>query len=292
MRLQAFELKEPLPELNEPHALAMLRPWIDVGNVSTLLFSRLEGMFGAREMGKLARPGNFFDFTRYRPNLYIEGGVRKLAVPNATISYARREGSNDLIFLHLLEPHMLGEVYANSISRLLEQFNVKRYFLIGSMYDIVPHNRPFLVTGGATQKKIGDKLEKAGVQSSSYQGPTTITYLVTQKTAEMGIESMSLIVHLPQYLPLEEDYSGLVRLMEVLSGLYDFSLDNRDVEKAEGQKKEADLAVSRDPKLKAFVSQLENYYEERVTKHEEEKKRLSPEIEGFLKEIEKRFKQN
>ena len=72
---------------------------------------------------------------------------------------------------------------------------------MGSMYDIVPHTRPLLVTGGAPQKKIADYLLKTGVQTSNYQGPTTITYLVTQKAAELGIESMNLIVHLPQYLP-------------------------------------------------------------------------------------------
>ena len=32
MRLRAFEIDEPLPELNEPHALAILKPWVDVEN--------------------------------------------------------------------------------------------------------------------------------------------------------------------------------------------------------------------------------------------------------------------
>lgn len=292
MRVQAFEINDPLPKLREPHALAILRPWIDVGNVGTMLLARLEGMFGAREIGRLARPGNFFDFTRYRPNIYMEGGTRKLAIPNATVTCTQLESGNDFVFLHLLEPHMLGEAYTSSIVRLLELFNVKRYFLVGSMYDIVPHSRPFLVTGGSAQKKIGDLFEKAGVQSSNYQGPTTITYLVTQKLAELGIDSMSLIAHLPQYLPHEEDYSGLVRLMEILSTLYDFHVDKNDTEKAEDQRDQTNLAVSRDPKLKAFVSQLEIYYEERVKKQEENKSHLSPEVEGFLKEIENRFRQN
>lgn len=60
MRLGAFEIDEPVPELNEPHALAMLQPWIDVGGVGTLTLSWLEGHFQAKEVGRLARPGNFF----------------------------------------------------------------------------------------------------------------------------------------------------------------------------------------------------------------------------------------
>jgi hypothetical protein len=33
MRIKAFELEEPVPELREPHVIAMLEPWIDAGNV-------------------------------------------------------------------------------------------------------------------------------------------------------------------------------------------------------------------------------------------------------------------
>ncbi len=76
MRLGAFELNEPLPELNEPHALAMLQPWIDVGSVGTLTLSWLETYLGAKELASLARPGNFFDFTRYRPTSYFQEGRR------------------------------------------------------------------------------------------------------------------------------------------------------------------------------------------------------------------------
>lgn len=291
MRVRAFNLNEPLPELNKPHALAMLRPWIDVGNVGTMLFNRLESIFQAKELGKLAIPGNFFDFTRYRPSIVIRDNVRQLEIPNVTVTYARREKGNDFLFFHLLEPHMLGELYTDSILRLLQIFNVKRYILVGSMYDIVPHTKPLLVTGSAT-KNMSEILDRAGVQSSNYQGPTTITYLVSQKGSEIGIESTSLIVHLPQYLPLEEDFTGLVRLMEVLSALYNFPVEKSDIEKAEDQRRDIDLAVGRDPKLKAFVTHLESYYEDKTKKRDEETKGLSPEIEGFLKDIEKRFKQN
>ncbi len=76
MRIGAFELNEPIPELREPHVFATLRPWIDVNNVGTLTLNGLEAQFGAKELAKLARPGNFFDFTRYRPTLYCEEGVR------------------------------------------------------------------------------------------------------------------------------------------------------------------------------------------------------------------------
>src|SRR5512139_2022411 len=113
MRIGAFELYEPIPELRDPYVLAILWPWIDVNNVATLTLSGLEEQFAAKELGRLAKPGHFFDFTRYRPNLYYEEGVRHIKVPNVRLSYAQRAEGNDLIFLRLLEPHCLAEAYVD-----------------------------------------------------------------------------------------------------------------------------------------------------------------------------------
>ena len=82
MWIGAFELNEPIPELREPHFLAILRPWIDVNNVGSLTLDGLEAHLGAKELAKLAKPGNFFDFTRYRPILYFDGEIRQYSVPS------------------------------------------------------------------------------------------------------------------------------------------------------------------------------------------------------------------
>ena len=90
MRIGAFEVKEPIPELNEPYLFAILWPWIDVNNVGTLVLNELETQYGAKELASLAKPGHFFDFTRYRPDLYLEEGIRRVSIPNTTLSYAKR----------------------------------------------------------------------------------------------------------------------------------------------------------------------------------------------------------
>ena len=71
MILGEFELTEPLPDLHNTCAIVMLRPWIDVGRAATLVLTQLEQHLGAKELGRLARPGTYFDFTRYRPRTRI-----------------------------------------------------------------------------------------------------------------------------------------------------------------------------------------------------------------------------
>lgn len=295
MRLGAFELNEPLPELREPHALAMLQPWIDVGNVGTLTLAWLEKHFKAKDLAALVRPGNFFDFTRYRPTIYYKEGHRQVAIPNAYATCGQRDTGNDFIFIHMLEPHSHSEIYVDSLVRLLKRFEVKRYCLLGSMYDLVPHTRPLLVTGGAVGGGAKQKLEEMGIQTSTYQGPTTITTLVSQYALEMGAETISLIVHLPQYTQLDEDYIGATRLMRVLGSLYDLPIDETYIKKAEQQLEQINVALEKNPQLKDIVTQLESRYETRAEhrqEQEDETPQLSPEVEKFLTEMERRFREN
>ncbi len=290
MRLGAFELHEPVPQLEGSHALVRLEPWIDVGRVGTLTLSWLEAHFQAKELAKLARPGNFFDFTRYRPTVYYQGDQRRMDIPNAYVTYGQPTTGHAFLFIHLLEPHSHSEVYVESLVRLLTRFEVTRYCQVGSMYDLVPHTRPLLISGRATGNGMARELEEMGIGSSNYQGPSSITALISQCAIEMGIETMSLMVHLPQYTQLDEDYIGAVRLMGVLSELYDVPADESYIEKAERQVEQVSLAVENNPQMKATVEQLERHYDSLAkTKPAKGTPQLSPEVERFLNEMGKRL---
>ena len=220
-------------------------------------------------------------------------GHREIIVPNTIVTYAKQDEGQDFIFINMLEPNMFAERYISSILQLLTTLGIRRYCLLGSMYDMVPHTRPLLVTGGATGENAVRELKKAGVGSSSYEGPTTICSLITQEAGELGIETVSLMVRLPQYTQLEKDYTGQVRLLEVLRGFYGIPIDEEILRRARQQIKDIDVEVNRSRKLKEVVNHLETYYDaQSVTKQKEETPPLSPEVESFLKEMENRFKQD
>jgi hypothetical protein len=228
MRIGGFQLRDPVPECKEPYVLATLRPWIDVNNVGTLVLKELAKRFAATEVGRLSKPGCFYDFTRYRPTIHLEGGIRDVSIPNTTIRYAKREGQNDLFLLRLLEPHAHSELYVASVVKLLKTLKAKKYILLGSMYDAIPHTRPLLVSGYGMGEQALHDVRRAGVLPITYHGPSTIANLITKEAAESGIEAIVFIVSLPQYLALEEDHLGKVRLMEILNMLYDIPVDKED----------------------------------------------------------------
>jgi predicted ATP-grasp superfamily ATP-dependent carboligase len=292
MKIGAFELDEPLPELHNPHAFALLRPWVDVSSVGSLTIAMLENQFKAQPLGKLSEPGSFFDFTRYRPVIQLKGGQREVQVPNSLINYAKGPHDNDLVFLHLLEPHMLGEAYAESILKVLRKLGISRYCLLGAMYDAVPHTKPLIVTGAASGS-AESALHALGVRSSDYEGPTTIAILASLEASKYDIETMTLIVHLPQYSQLDEDYAGRLRLLEVICSLYNFPIDlEQSKHEAEEQYAKLSLAAEKQPGVKEIIEWLEAYYEARIGEAEEEPPKLSPEVERFLREMDKRFGQS
>jgi len=114
--------------------------------------------------------------------------------------------------------------------------------------------------------------------------------------AERGRETMSMIVSLPQYTQLDDDYIGTLRLQGILASLYGFTLPEDTIRQAELQREQINEAVGTNPQVKEIVDQLENTFD-RVddgddSLDEAEPPALSPQVEDFLREMERRFRRD
>ena len=285
MRIGDFEFDEPLPELKEPHVLAVLRPWIDVGRVGTISLRRIERHLGAREVGRLVRPGRYYDYTRYRPRSRIRQGKREYRIPNTTVRVAVRENGPDLVTLHLLEPHAYGEDFTDSVNEMLDLLGVKRYSLVGAMYDMVPHTRPLLVSGGSVDASNAEEYRSVNVKPSDYEGPTTITHLTFQHAEAMKMDTRIFVVHLPQYFQVEEDFTGAARLTGILCRLYGLPSRLEDRERGTQQYASLQSVVSDTGEVSRLLERLEERYDRenrQASSGAGPVAPLSPQIEEFL----------
>ena len=291
MDIGAFKIQDDIPEITNPYVIAMIKPWVDVGKVGTLTLNRIERFFGATEIGQLAKPGKFFDFTRYRPNMRFVQGKRTMRIPNSFLKHGKSENGQDYLFLHLFEPHANGEEYVESILEIVKQFKVERYCRVGAMYDAVPHTRPILITGAIGEINQIRQVENLRLRQSSYQGPTTIMNLLAVGIDDLEMETLNFMAHLPQYAQLEEDYSGVSRMIEVLSSIYaDIPKDLSPIRRGQRLYRELTKAVENNSELKGLIEQMESMYDsDRKSELDEsqgdEASSLSPEIEDFLDEI-------
>ena len=284
---------DPVPELRRPVAIAMLRPWIDVGRVGTLSLNIIQRHLGAREIGRLAEPGKFFDFTRYRPRMRIVDGERVFTTPNTIIHCARDERvDRDYLFLHIREPHAYGESYCRAIFDALAYFDVREYCRVGGMYDSVPHTRPLLVTGSMSDEQAAKAAGLVSQRQSSYQGPTSIVNMVAELAVANDIPTSSLMAHLPQYMQLDEDHMGCARIVEILSAMFDLPRSLAPRQRGIRQYEDVNKAVESNPEVRTLVGRLESYYDRvladdslsEMEDDEEDSPDLAPDVEQFLRE--------
>ena len=287
MRVGAFEISEPAPELHDTRAIAMLRPWVDVGRVGTLVLTKLQEHLGATELARLARPGTFFDFTRDRPRVRLVEGSRVLTTPNSIVNYAHgSENGRDHLLLHLREPHAMSEDYTDSIVTLLRHFDVTEYCRVGGMYDSVPHTRPLLVTGSLSEAQVKRTEGLFSPRKSTYEGPTSIVNLVNEQLEDSGIGTATLMVHLPSYAQLDEDHLGAFRLSQVLCAAYGFPASLADPERGQEQYNGITRMVENNPEVNSVIERLEVEYDRlQASLEPEEKVPLPPELEKFLREV-------
>ena len=216
MEIGAFEIKDDVLELEHPRMIVTLRPWIDVGSVGTMVFSYLDNLFDTQPVGKLNHPGQFYDFTRYRPTMYRIEGVRNIDVPNSSLRGTKDYMGHDYLFLRILEPHLNSELVLDSIVEVAQYYSASMYWQIGSMYGATQHTRALTITGWSSEEKIQQCFEELGIHASTYEGPTSIMSMATEKLRDKGIATSHTLVQLPPYARLEEDYRGQEQILTLL----------------------------------------------------------------------------
>lgn len=293
MKIGAFEVTEAITQLRDTVAVATLRPWIDAGNVGTLTLRRLQSALGAREGGQLARPGEFFDFTRYRPTVRYDGDERQFVVPNTRLSYARRPGG-DVLFLDVIEPHARSEEYLDSIVEVLRAANVKAHWRIGAWFGAVPHTRPLHVSMSIGGKQVDARTRREVRRSTRYEGPTSIMSLLGEMLERRGVENNALMLQLPHYVQLDDDHTAAASMLEAAATVLDVEVDVAEAVtgmKVRGQRQyeRIDRMVSGDPDLKQAVAGFEQAYDMEHGRPEPDGPALSPEIERFLGEVVRRI---
>ncbi|HCG90770.1 MAG TPA: hypothetical protein DEZ08_02885 [Dehalococcoidia bacterium] len=272
--------------LNKPDVLMVLKPWIDVGRVGTRVLRHLKKELEANNLTSMNNPGVFYDYTIYRPRTYFENSKRIFRKPETRMSLIKRPGhTNDLILMELLEPHSNSEELIDAILDMAKRYDIASYTMIGGMYDMVPHTRPLVVSSIVSNKNMLDDLKEFNVRESDYEGPTSITLLVQEKLREKGIDTRTFVVHLPQYLEINEDFSGQARLMEIICKLYNLPTDLVEKQKGIDQYADSELYFNDYDEIDNLIEMLEQNYDKTYGYNETVSAELSPDIEQFLKDM-------
>jgi len=214
-------------ELRHPIMIIGLDGWGNAGKVSTFTVKYLLDKLGAKSVGEIPHE-RFHNYFIQRPLVSIKQGlVQSYTPPSNELFYWRsKKGENDFVLLLGSEPHHDWARYAATVLGLANRYGVKRIYTIGGYLADISHTDESLITASTSNRKILKELEKAGIELTDYNGPTSIYSELLWKSRKKKIDVVSLWVAVPIYVEgayPKAAYDMLRKLLELTSIRLDLS---------------------------------------------------------------------
>lgn len=229
--------------------------WNDAGGASTWAIRSLIEKTIATEILTFDSE-EFYDFSRERPTVHLDGGSRFLSWPKNTISLSN-DGS--LLLMEGVEPQLNWQTFTQNILAEAQKYNVSMIITLGSLLAEVPHSRPVLIHGVSENTEIN---RTYGLQTSSYEGPTGIIGVINQLSTDAGIPNMSFWATVPNYVAGAESPKAALALIERLKTTFNLSLNTTDLEIASSAyERQINQIIEGDEDTSKYVDELEDNYD-------------------------------
>ena len=229
--------------------------WNDAGGASTWAIRSLIEKTIATEILTFDSE-EFYDFSRERPTVHLDGESRFLSWPKNTISLSN-DGS--LLLMEGVEPQLNWQTFTQNILAEAQKYNVSMIITLGSLLAEVPHSRPVLIHGVSENTEIN---RTYGLQTSSYEGPTGIIGVINQLSTDAGIPNMSFWATVPNYVAGAESPKAALALIERLKTTLNLSLNTTDLEIASSAyERQINQIIEGDEDTSKYVNELEDNYD-------------------------------
>ncbi len=216
----------------------------------------------------------------------VDGESRRIEWPETVFYHARPEGfDRDVVLLLGTEPNVRWRTFTGLVTGLAQELGVELLVTLGSLLADVPHTRESPVTGSANDPEL---VERLGLSSSRYEGPTGIVGVLHDGCEGAGLPSASLWAAVPHYVQLTPSPRAAKALCERLGGLLGIDVEVGELaEAAEAYAQQVSEAVASDEETAQYVAELE----QRADSLEEDEElpsgdALAAELTRFLRERE------
>jgi proteasome assembly chaperone (PAC2) family protein len=230
--------------------------WNDAGDAASTATAFLGQALSAERFAQIDTE-EFYDFQANRPHVKIdETQARVISWPSVEIFEARApRAPRDLVIVQGPEPSMRWRSFSSLIVDLAEALDVQFVVTLGALLADVPHSQPVAMTGFASDPAM---MERLGLKSSSYEGPTGIVGVLHAGCSQAGLPSASVWASVPHYVAAASSPKAALALLRKLELMVGVSVDVSELEEAAGEyERQVGLAVQSDPDIQAFVERLE-----------------------------------
>jgi len=247
---------DSVPELERPVLIAAFRGWNDGAQGASLAGGYLAKTWNAQQFASID-PETFYDFQATRPMVSLVDGITRRIDWQENDFYSATPEALDrgAVLLLGVEPSLRWKYFTGLVVDLAREHGVELVVTLGALLADVPHTRPSPVTGTATDPEL---VERLGLQTSRYEGPTGIVGVLHDAFREASIPSVSLWAAVPHYVSLAPSPRAALALCERLGDLLDAPIDTVELSQAvEQYTQRVTEAVSTDEETAEYVQELE-----------------------------------
>jgi proteasome assembly chaperone (PAC2) family protein len=225
-------------------------------------------------------PEAFFDFSKERPRVVIDGDERRIVWPANEFVLVRTGGRHDLVVCRGVEPHLRWATFAGLVVGVAERVRAELVVTLGALPALVPHSRAVPVTASTQDRALAARL---GLDPPSYQGPTGVVGPLHDLLARRGVPAVSLRAMVPHYVAGADNPKAAMALLERLEHVCGTALGASALTTASIEwEARVEAAVVADPAARAHVRQLERQHD--AARPLPTGDQLAAELEAFLRD--------
>ncbi|MCB5910125.1 PAC2 family protein [Streptomyces pinistramenti] len=251
---------EGVPELIDPVMVAAFEGWNDAGDAASAAVAHLDREWKGEVFAALDAE-DYYDFQVNRPNVFLEGGVRKITWPTTRLSVVRVADSDgkgrprDLVLVRGIEPSMRWRSFCTEILGFAHELGVEMLVVLGALLGDTPHTRPVPVSGVTSDADLAARLD---LEESRYEGPTGIVGILQEACTHAGVPAVSLWAAVPHYVSQPPNPKASLALLNRLEDLLGIRIPQGELsEDARAWQLGVDQLAAEDSEVAEYVQSLE-----------------------------------
>ncbi len=251
---------EGVPELVDPVMVAAFEGWNDAGDAASTAVTHLEREWKGEVFAALDAE-DYYDFQVNRPQVWLDGGVRKVTWPTTRLSVVRVDDADgkgrqrDLVLVRGIEPSMRWRSFCNEILGFAHELGVELVVVMGALLGDTPHTRPVPVTGVTSDPDLARTMN---LEESSYEGPTGIVGILQEACTHAGVPAASLWAAVPHYVSQPPNPKATLALLNRLEDLLGVRIPMGELpEDARAWQLGVDQLAAEDSEVAEYVQSLE-----------------------------------
>jgi hypothetical protein len=205
---------------------------------------------------------NLVDYRSRRPPMVIgEHGWEAVHTPELAVDLVRDAEGTGFLLMYGPEPDVRWEAFAQAVGDIAVDLGVGQAIGMHGVPSPTPHTRPLRVSSATS----GASPVYGNAPRAKVQVPGSAQGLVDFRLAERGIDSTTVLVHIPHYLAVLPYPAGAVGLLERIGTISPLRFDlSRLAGAAEETARDIARQIDGTRELEDMVHDLERRHDERV----------------------------